>query len=649
MPELYQHLGKRFLKLGATPLAKEVARTALELTIPDGPDKTVPLWSGDETVVLRQTLGLALARTGNANDAQRVLLQLRTEGHVDEETLGMLARTYKDQAQQQPDDEAERQRLLKLSLQHYREAYERSHGIWTGINVATLHRLLGEVAEAESVARHIRTQCDAELTQLRSSNARPEDCYWHLATLGEVALNLSEFDEAGRYYSAAYAAAPRNFGDLNSTRRHIHWLLNDAIARQVLKASEAALIDQWMPMPRVAVFSGHMLDRPDRPVPRFPAELEDSVRSTIRDWLVQNNALIGYSSAACGGDLLFQEVLQELGGESRIVLPYDEKMFATDSVNFAGPRWIERYQQVLERATNLVVVSPHRTQGDGIAYDYANLVMHGLASVRAAELQSDQQAPIGLLLWNGEPGDGPGGTASVVRRWRGLEMHVDQIQLTGMSATPVKNRLPIVHNPAPPAEVCDGPKCNVSDTRIMAMVFGDAVNFSKLDEDQVARFIQHFMGPIAEIVRSYGAANVVRNTWGDGLYLVFDHVRSAGLCALEVCAFVRSQIPDGWRKHRLPDDLNVRIALHAGPVFSFQDPLTGQPNYTGTHVSRAARLEPKTPPGEVYASEAFAALCVEYGVTEFACEYVKQLAWAKHYGTFPTFVLRRTTGSPIRR
>jgi class 3 adenylate cyclase len=90
----------------------------------------------------------------------------------------------------------------------------------------------------------------------------------------------------------------------------------------------------------------------------------------------------------------------------------------------------------------------------------------------------------------------------------------------------------------------------------------------------------------------------------------------------------------------LTEDLNVRVALHAGPVFGYKDPIAGQFTYTGTHVSRAARLEPKTPAGEVYASQAFAALCVEHNVTEFTCEYVRQLEWAKQYGSFPAFVLR---------
>ncbi len=107
-----------------------------------------------------------------------------------------------------------------------------------------------------------------------------------------------------------------------------------------------------------------------------------------------------------------------------------------------------------------------------------------------------------------------------------------------------------------------------------------------------------------------------------------------------------------WEAKGLPATLALRIALHAGPVFGGIDPVTGHKNYTGTHVSRAARLEPKTPPGEVYASEGFAALVAVDQVhpqTEFACEYVKQLEWARHYGTFPTYVVRKGPGLKFQK
>src|SRR6185437_2205856 len=102
--------------------------------------------------------------------------------------------------------------------------------------------------------------------------------------------------------------------------------------------------------------------------------------------------------------------------------------------------------------------------------------------------------------------------------------------------------------------------------------------------------------------RSQSAA-VVKSTWGDGLYLVFATVQEAGLFALDLSDLVTGA---DWASRGLPENLSLRIALHAGPVYGCRDPITGTWNYTGTHVSRAARIEPITPAGEVYASQAFA-------------------------------------------
>ena len=63
-----------------------------------------------------------------------------------------------------------------------------------------------------------------------------------------------------------------------------------------------------------------------------------------------------------------------------------------------------------------------------------------------------------------------------------------------------------------------------------------------------------------------------------------------------------------WVKLGLPPHMNVRIGLHAGPAIRMIDPVTGQLNFMGSNVSRAARIEPVTPPGQVYCSEPFAAL-----------------------------------------
>jgi len=107
-----------------------------------------------------------------------------------------------------------------------------------------------------------------------------------------------------------------------------------------------------------------------------------------------------------------------------------------------------------------------------------------------------------------------------------------------------------------------------------------------------------------------------------------------------------------WEPSRLLDTskkglpgLQLRIALHAGPVFCCRDPVTGYISYIGAHVSQAARIEPITPSGQVYVSQAFGALTAAEGIEEFRCEYVGRTPLAKDYRAFPTYILLRRLAS----
>jgi class 3 adenylate cyclase len=81
--------------------------------------------------------------------------------------------------------------------------------------------------------------------------------------------------------------------------------------------------------------------------------------------------------------------------------------------------------------------------------------------------------------------------------------------------------------------------------------------------------------------------------------------------------------------------------MHAGPAYRCVDPITSSRKFFGTHVNRAARIEPITPPGQVYASEAFAALAAAQQVTELSFEYAGQVPMAKGYGIYPTYHVTR--------
>jgi class 3 adenylate cyclase len=618
MPELYRALGNRILKLGEPLFAYDVLREGLNE------------WSTD--VRLRQLQALALARSGATQRANDILVQLHGEGHSDEETLGVLARTYKD-LWAQATDESERKRQLQLAYKFYDEAHERSSGYYSGINAATMALLLGEKERAIGLASEVREAC---LQELKSLSPESDDRYWPLATLGEAALILGDWDEAEDWYGQAAEVGQTKFGELTSTRRNAR-LIIDYIG------GDKNRIERHFQIPKVAVFSGHMIDRPDRQTARFPAQLERAVRDEIHRRLVKHGAGLGYASAACGSDILFLEALLELNGKAYVVLPYEQEQFKKDSVEIANdPQWVGRFEQVMEKASEVLLASEQPIDESALSFEYTNLLLHGLASIRAERFETDL---VPIAVWDGKQGDGPGGTASVVERWRKLGYDIELINLEEM----LSQKLPELRSePEHALSTMQTEEQQAEPTtaapefgaRMMAMLFADAVHFSKLTEEQIPRFIKYFLGAISEMPAMRNHPPELKNTWGDGLYFVFSDVLDAGEFALELAELMTPA--SKWVEKGLPEKLNLRIALHAGPVYSCLDPVTGRPNFTGTHVSRAARIEPVTPPGQVYASQEFAALAAAEQVSRFQCEYVGQTPLAKGFGTFPTYHVRRT-------
>jgi class 3 adenylate cyclase len=174
-------------------------------------------------------------------------------------------------------------------------------------------------------------------------------------------------------------------------------------------------------------------------------------------------------------------------------------------------------------------------------------------------------------------------------------------------------------------------------SRIAGILFADVVGFSSLSDIEVVRFYYEFLGAVGRLLALTQHPPLVRNTWGDGLYLIFESVRDAGVFALELSAMT---VNTDWSSVELPDTLSLRIGLHGGPLFDFSDRVTGQLTLGGKHVTRAARVEPVTPPGMVYATQEFAALAAAYGVTEFVCEPVGRVRLAKKAGMTPLFTVQ---------
>ncbi len=90
-------------------------------------------------------------------------------------------------------------------------------------------------------------------------------------------------------------------------------------------------------------------------------------------------------------------------------------------------------------------------------------------------------------------------------------------------------------------------------------------------------------------------ASRFQNTWGDGLYVVFDDVVTCAGFALHLLEELeRFDFRSFGFKIGEDKKPGVRIGLHTGPIFEGHDAIIGRKNYFGSHVSRAARIEPVT-------------------------------------------------------
>jgi class 3 adenylate cyclase len=75
-------------------------------------------------------------------------------------------------------------------------------------------------------------------------------------------------------------------------------------------------------------------------------------------------------------------------------------------------------------------------------------------------------------------------------------------------------------------------------------------------------------------------------------------------------------------------------------VYCGWDPVTGSRLFTGPHTSRAARIEPITPPGQVYASSAFAAVAAASGIDGIVMRHVGRTPLAKRSGSLSLYHLQ---------
>ncbi len=178
------------------------------ITVLDRADEAFP-----KAVRPKQLRGLALARSGETMEAQRVLARLHAAGEIGPETLGIYARTWMDRY-----TETGAKEFLLKSRNLYLQAFDAFPAdYYTGINAASKSLLAGEPETAAQIAERVQEVV---------GDTPVVDDYWRTATIAEALLLQGKVEAAAKIYMAAVLAAPLDSGSHNTTRTQAAKLLS---------------------------------------------------------------------------------------------------------------------------------------------------------------------------------------------------------------------------------------------------------------------------------------------------------------------------------------------------------------------------------------------------------------------------------------
>jgi hypothetical protein len=484
--------------------------------------------------------------------------------------------------------------FAKASLRRYEALSQRFGGVYGAINAATLTLLAGNPLEAAARAA-------ALLATPPPPGLHGEGAYYEAASRAEAWFLMGDHDAARETLETAVAFAPRAFAAHASTLRQLEMLCRET-------GADPAWLAPFRP-PVSAHFTGHITGLPR-------AELRQRIDQALRDERVG----AGYGGLAAGADIVFAEALLDAGAELHVVLPVNRASFVEVSVTPYGEDWRRRFDRCLSSAASVRYASQDPYLGDEQVFAYSSQFAMGCAVLRAQTLATQA---IQLAVWDGHSAAGPAGVAADMAYWaRGERRRV---------VIGIQRRRPPSANRAASA-------VDAGRRAMKAMLFADVQGFGALRDDQIPAFIDGVLGRVADTVEGLAVKPSHVETWGDGLFLVFDQPIEAALAALALLEAYRAL---DLTALGLPRDLGLRIGGHYGPVHLRTNPLTKAPAVMGAHVVVAARIEPDVAPGSAYVSEALAGALATFHGDKVRCAYVGRTQGRKGFPATPIFSLAR--------
>jgi tetratricopeptide (TPR) repeat protein len=349
-----------------------------------------------------------------------------------------------------------RSKFLEDSWRQYNQGFEEDQNhYYSGLNALAMLTVLVELAkalpqvweerfddEAGATAELARlkqrrqrltgaVECSIEAAQQRSTRHGKHDPWLDGSMADLRCLTSSKPERVATAYRNAIAEL-KAF-NLDSTRRQL--LLYRQLGLLTANVDAALALPDWgdsatpappaqtAAPPHVIIFTGHRIDAPGRKEPRFPADKESIARERIKQKLlerldqIKGSAPHGLAGGASGGDILFLEICQELGIPTDLYLALPPDAFCQASVKDSGPQWEKRfYDLVASHPKHRVLAGSDelpvwlRPRRDYSLWNRNNLwMLHNAIAIASKNITL-------IALWNGQGGDGTGGTEDMVRK-----------------------------------------------------------------------------------------------------------------------------------------------------------------------------------------------------------------------------------------
>jgi hypothetical protein len=373
--------------------------------------------------------------------------------------LGRNAKTrWKDDWSAEPSPAKQREKALRSPfLKESCEAYERGFNtdlnhFYSGLNAVAMLTILSELARAlpevwaepfeedaeaarelDSRQKQLRKLATAvevsiEATQARLKREGSTDLWVEISAADLCCLTSTRATRVADAYRKALAGAP-DFAQ-GAVRDQLLLYRDLEILPANIKAALAipglAPEGEGKPAaqtetPRVLLFTGHMIDAPKREKPRFPPDKEDVARQAIRKAIEDERerpggVAFGIAGGASGGDILFHEICAELGIPTRLFLALPKDPYIEESVAPAEGDWVQRFDRLTGKLP-MRVLAESKDLPPWLAEkpDYDIWQRNNLWMLHNALAEGDQSVTL-IALWNGQEGDGPGGTGDLVQR-----------------------------------------------------------------------------------------------------------------------------------------------------------------------------------------------------------------------------------------